>query len=109
MNEEGLVHWGAVAPETNCSIYRRQQVDLFVFFFLKVAKVNNYIYHDSSDRSLLFHKVFYKIGTPFNNVISLKTLLKNIRSVITVVIFSYACVLRSSSLVCVGPRKFSLV
>jgi len=77
-------------------IYRGLQVAVFVFIFLKVAKVNKYIYHDPSDRSLFFHKVVYKIHTPFKSVISLKTLPKNIRSAITVVIFSYACVLRSS-------------
>jgi hypothetical protein len=53
-------------------IYRCLQVAVLIFFSLKVAKLDKYIYKGPSNKFLFFHEAFYTIHTSFIPIISSK-------------------------------------
>jgi hypothetical protein len=81
------------------------------YFFLHVGDVEQIYTHNSpSDKSLFLQKApSGKSTRPSPPVFHQMMLLKNISSLITVVIFTYNCMFCFSILVSIGSKKGSLV
>ena len=92
-------------------IYRHLQTVYLIFYSYWQSEANTH--KGPSDKSLFLHKAPCVKSTPPNplhpNYLIKKTLLKNITSLITVVIFTDICVFCFSNLVPVDPQKCCLV